>query len=287
MWSATTAPLVLVKKQGTGKKHFAFLLTSWSSAWILVASGWKVKAGRWLSWSKFDPWKRFDKCEAWNHEDIFVSNTSLSCGETWVSWDGYEYEWSTVMIAWFQTHTSYRTPVFHKSHKPPYCFKSHLQICLRKVTTITFNSAMSACEKNNKHSAVQKLFLMMHQHKVEPDRPPVDVFSLMFFGFFPQILMCFYQHAEASSNSNVQHGNMCKFTTKHTNIMEAVTYLTVRSGWSAKVVLIKNQVRDLIGESDLINTLTARITHNVAISACQAGLKFGHVIRSMIGKYDV
>ena len=55
MWSATTAALVLVKKQGTGKKHFAFLLTSWSSAWILVASGWKVKAGRWLLWSKFDP----------------------------------------------------------------------------------------------------------------------------------------------------------------------------------------------------------------------------------------
>ena len=115
---------------------------------------------------------------------IFVSNTSLSCGETWVSWDGYEYEWSTVMIAWFETHTSYQTPMFQKSHKPPYCFKSHVQICLRKVTTITFNSAMSACEKNNKHSAVQKLFLMMHQHKVEPDRPPVDVFSLMFFGFF-------------------------------------------------------------------------------------------------------
>ena len=99
--------------------------------------------------------------------------------------------------------------------------------------------------------------------------------------------MCFYQHAEASRNSNVQHGNMCKFTTKHTDIMEAVTYLTVRSGSSAKMVLIKNQVTDLIGESDLINTLTARITHNVAISACQAGLKFGHVIRSMIGKYDI
>ena len=43
---------------------------------------------------------------------------------------------------------------------------------------------MSACEKNNEHSAVQKLFLMMHQHKVEPDRPPVDVFSFMFFGLF-------------------------------------------------------------------------------------------------------
>lgn len=192
MWSATTAALVLVKKQRTGKKHFAFLLTSGSSAWILVASGWKVKAGRWLSWSKFDPWKRFDKCEAWNHEDIFVSNTSLSCGETWVSWDGYEYEWSTVMIAWFQTHPSYHTPVFHKSHKPPHCFKSHPQICLRKVTTITFNSAMSACEKNNEHSAVQKLFLMMHQHKVEPDRPPVDVFSLMFFGFFSADIDVFF-----------------------------------------------------------------------------------------------
>ena len=175
--------------------------------------------------------------------------------------------------------------MFHKSHKPPYCFKSHLQICLRKVTTITFNSAMSACEKNNEHSAVQKLFLMMQQHKVEPDRPPVNVFSLMCFGFFSadiDVFVCFYQQCDASSNSNV-----CKFTTKHTNIMEAGTYLTVRSGSSAKVVLIKNQVRDLIGESDLINTLTARITHNVAISACQAGLKFGHVIRSMMGKYDI
>ena len=97
----------------------------------------------------------------------------------------------------------------------------------------------------------------------------------------------FNHHAEASSNSNVQHGNMCKFTTKHTNIMEAVAYLTVRSGSSAKVVRIKIQVRHLIGESDLINTLTARITHNVAISACQAGLKFRHLIRSMMGKYDI
>lgn len=28
---------------------------------------------------------------------------------------------------------------------------------------------------------------LMHQHKVEPDRPPVDVFSLMFFGFSADI----------------------------------------------------------------------------------------------------
>lgn len=183
MWSATTAALVLVKKQGTGKKHFAFLLTSWSSAWILVASGWKVKAGRWLLWSKFDP-KRLTNVKR-EIMKIFLCPTHRF-HVVRHEFHGRVMNMNEV-LSWL--HDSRRThpitrPCFPKVINLPYCFKSHLQICLRKVTTITFNSAMSACEKNNEHSAVQKLFLMMHQHKVEPDRPPVDVFSLMFFVFF-------------------------------------------------------------------------------------------------------
>ena len=174
MWSATTAALVLVKKQGTGKKHFAFLLTSWSSTWILVASGWKVKAVRWL-WF-LCPTHRFHVVRHEFHGMAMNMNEVLS----WL-------------------HDSRRTHPIRRL-----CFKKVIN--LRTVSNLTSRFVWG---KSPRSPSIQ---LWVHAKKTisilqcrnsfwwcintkwNQTGHQSMCFRWCFSAFFPQILMCFYQH---------------------------------------------------------------------------------------------